>query len=70
VVILYFRGLIAGVVGDQKIIDPEINNALTPDWPLSRIDITLRSVLRCGTFELQKRKDVARQYREDEVDRK
>ena len=54
----YFRGLIAGVVGDQKIIDPEINDALTPDWPLSRIDITLRSVLRCGTFELQKRKDV------------
>ena len=54
----YFRGLIAGVVGDQKTIDPEINDALTPDWPLSRIDITLRSVLRCGTFELQKRKDV------------
>ena len=54
----YFRGLIAGVVGEQKTIDPEINDALTPDWPLSRIDITLRSVLRCGTFELQKRKDV------------
>ena len=54
----YFRGLLAGVVGEQKIIDPEINDALTPDWPLSRVDITLRSVLRCGTFELQKRKDV------------
>lgn len=54
----YFRGIISGVVGTQKEIDPLINDTLTADWPLSRIDITLRSILRCGVYELQQRKDV------------
>ena len=54
----YFRGLMSGVVKHQKEIDPVINQTLTPDWPLSRIDTTLRALLRCGTFELQHRKDV------------
>lgn len=56
--VAYFRGLMSGVVSEQKEIDPLINDALTSDWPLSRIDITLRAVLRCGAFELKKRKDV------------
>lgn len=56
--VAYFRGIMSGVVGEQKDIDPMINEALTADWPLSRIDITLRAVLRCGAFELKNRKDV------------
>lgn len=54
----YFRGIVGGVVADQKVIDPVIHDALTSDWPLSRLDTTLRSVLRCGVFELKHRKDV------------
>lgn len=54
----YFRLLVSGVVADQSTIDPEINNVLTADWPLSRVDTTLRALLRCGAFELRKRKDV------------
>ncbi len=54
----WFRGIVAGVVEDQKKIDPMIHSALTPDWPLARIDTLLRAMLRAGVFELQSRKDV------------
>lgn len=54
----YFRGILAGVVRDQKLLDPLIHKSLTADWPLKRIDSLLRAVLRAGTFELQSRKDV------------
>ena len=55
----WFRGIVAGVVKEQKNIDPIIHEALTDDWPLSRIDSTLRAVLRAAVFELTKRPDVA-----------
>ena len=35
-----------------------IRAALTEDWPLSRLDSTLRAILRAGTFELTSRADV------------
>jgi N utilization substance protein B len=54
----WFRGIVSGVVDLQKELDPKINDALPADWPLSRIDILLRSVMRSGVFELMKRKDV------------
>lgn len=56
--VAYFRGIMSGVVAGQRAIDPEIHNALTPDWPLSRIDVTVRAILRCGVYELKTRKDV------------
>lgn len=54
----WFRGIVAGVVELQNELDPMINNALPADWPLSRIDTLLRAVMRGGSFELLKRKDV------------
>lgn len=54
----WFRGIVAGVVTGQKVIDPMIHAALTPDWPLSRIDTLLRCMLRAGVFELLNRRDV------------
>jgi len=54
----WFRGILAGVVERQKQIDPLIHEALPDDWPLSRMHTLLRSVLRAGVFELQKRADV------------
>ena len=54
----WFRGIVSGVVELQNQLDPMINNALPADWPLSRIDTLLRAVMRSGTFELLKRKDV------------
>ena len=54
----WFRSIVAGVVRDQKVIDPLIAKALQDDWALSRIDSTVRAILRAGTFELLERKDV------------
>lgn len=54
----YFRNLVAGVVKHQRRIDPLIHETLPPDWPLKRIDPTLRAILRCGLFELLYKPDV------------
>lgn len=54
----WFRDLVSGVVAEQRVVDPFIHKALTEDWPLKRIDTTLRAILRAGAFELMRRKDV------------
>jgi N utilization substance protein B len=46
------------VVEHQKEIDPVIGQSLTEDWPLSRLDSTLRAILRAGVYELMMRADV------------
>jgi N utilization substance protein B len=54
----WFRSTVSGVVQRQKIIDPIINASLPEDWPLSRMDVTLRSILRCAVVEFLARQDV------------
>lgn len=54
----WFRSIVAGVVRDQTKIDPLVRSALQEDWPLSRLDTTVRAILRAGTFEILERKDV------------
>jgi N utilization substance protein B len=54
----WFRAILSGVVEHQKEIDPIIGQSLTEDWPLSRLDSTLRAILRAGVSELMKRADV------------
>lgn len=54
----FFRTLVGGVVEAQRRIDPVIDGALPPTWPLTRVDLTLRAILRCGVFELLERRDV------------
>lgn len=54
----WFRQILAGVVEKQKTVDPVIRQALLDDWPLARIDSTLRAILRAGVFELMERRDV------------
>lgn len=54
----WFRSIVAGVVRDQMKLDPLIKGALQDDWALSRIDSTVRAILRAGVFELLERKDV------------
>ncbi len=43
----FFRDIVAGVVRDQKTLDPAIDRTLAKGWPLTRIDTTLRAILRC-----------------------
>jgi N utilization substance protein B len=54
----WFRIILSGVVENQKIVDPVIHQALTDDWPLSRLDSTLRAILRAAVYEIMKRSDV------------
>ncbi|MEM9104130.1 MAG: transcription antitermination factor NusB [Pseudomonadota bacterium] len=54
----WFRAIVSGVVEQQRSLDPLIRTSLTEDWPLSRLDSTLRAILRAGAYELTTRKDV------------
>jgi transcription antitermination protein NusB len=54
----FFRDIVSGVVGAQRNLDPRIDAALEATWPLKRIEAILRSVLRAGAYELQKRTDI------------
>ena len=54
----WFRAIVSGVVAEQKKLDPMIHQALLEDWPLSRLDSTLRAILRAGIWELKDRVDV------------
>ncbi len=54
----WFRSIVSGVVRDQRRLDPLIASALQDDWALSRLDSTVRAILRAGVFELLDRKDV------------
>jgi N utilization substance protein B len=54
----FFRDIVSGVIKEQRRIDPAVHLALEEDWPLKRIDVTLRAILRAGVYELIGRKDV------------
>ena len=49
----HFRKVIFGVVANQAVLDPDIDEKLAKDWTLGRVDTTLRAILRAGAFELQ-----------------
>ena len=54
----FFRDVVGGVVREQRELDPVIDAALAHGWPLKRIEMILRAVLRAGTYELTHRRDV------------
>jgi transcription antitermination protein NusB len=54
----YFREIVSGVVAHQRTLDPAIDSALMSGWPLPRVDVTLRAILRSGAYELAHRSDV------------
>jgi transcription antitermination protein NusB len=54
----WFRAIVSGVVDQQRNLDPEIRASLTEDWPLSRLDATLRAILRAGAWEIEFKPDV------------
>jgi N utilization substance protein B len=54
----FFRDIVCGVVREQTRLDPQIDAALTRGWPLKRVEVVLRAVLRAGAYELACRRDV------------
>lgn len=54
----FFEDLLAGVVKAQDEVDEGIRATLKEGWKLSRLDATLRAILRSGGYELLVRTDV------------
>lgn len=54
----HFEDIVRGVVREQRELDKQVNGALAKGWSLSRIDSTLRAILRCGTYEIRRCKDI------------
>jgi len=53
-----FGDIVEGTVARLPDLDRAISSALTPDWPLERLETVLRAILRAGTYELLARGDV------------
>jgi transcription antitermination protein NusB len=47
-----FAELATGVGQHRPELDRRIAGALTPDWPLERLDTVLRAILRAASYEL------------------
>lgn len=54
----FFEEIIEGVVLSQDAIDKKISSLLPEKWPLRRLDLTLRSLLRAGAYEMLRRPDI------------
>lgn len=54
----WFEALVSGVVEHQRDIDAAVDETLKEGWPLRRIDLTLRALMRSGVFELMHKPDV------------
>ncbi|EJW12627.1 Transcription termination protein NusB [Rhodovulum sp. PH10] len=54
----FFRDIVNGVVAGQRKLDPMVDEALAASWPLKRVEAILRSVMRAGAYELDKRGDI------------
>ena len=54
----FFRELASGVAHEQSVIDARITSHLAEGWRLSRLDSSLRAILRAGVYELLSKRDV------------
>jgi N utilization substance protein B len=48
----HLRDVVEGSVREQALLDPNLDKILDKDWPLHRLDATVRAILRAGAFEL------------------
>lgn len=62
----YFADLVRGVVEDQGKVDEAVMRRLAEGWKLTRLDATLRALLRTGTWELMHKPDTPREVVLDE----
>jgi N utilization substance protein B len=53
-----FAGLVRGAWARRADLDGMLAAALTPDWPVERLEVILRAILRAGSYELLDRPDV------------
>ncbi|MEZ5892117.1 MAG: transcription antitermination factor NusB [Parvularculaceae bacterium] len=54
----FFADILRGAVETQGKLDPYLQRQLAENWRLSRLDATVRAILRAGLYELIRRPDV------------
>ncbi|WP_298912757.1 transcription antitermination factor NusB [uncultured Algimonas sp.] len=54
----FFEDVVNGVIREQAEIDSKLDAQLPEKWPLRRLDMTLRALLRAAVYETLKRPDV------------
>ncbi len=54
----FFEDLLTGIVSRQDEVDGHIAGVIKQGWKLSRLDATVRAILRAGGYELLARADV------------
>ena len=54
----FFEDIALGTVEFQADIDAKISENLTEKWPLRRLDMTLRALLRAASYEILRRPDI------------
>ena len=54
----FFSEILRGAVDSQHKLDPYLTSQLATGWRLSRLDATVRAILRAGLFEMIRRPDV------------
>ena len=54
----FFEDLLTGIVARQDAVDAQIASVIKEGWKLSRLDATVRAILRAGGYELLARDDV------------
>jgi len=57
--ISFFDDIVKGVDARREEIDAAIASKLAERWSMDRLDRPMRQILRCGTYELIARPDVA-----------
>ncbi len=55
----FFADIVRGVVRMQAKIDPLIQRNLTEKWTLTRLDATVRAILRSAAYELFHRRELS-----------
>lgn len=48
----HLREVVEGAVREQALLDPSVDKVLDKDWPLHRLDATVRAIMRAAAFEI------------------
>ncbi len=54
----FFEDVLRGVVQFQETIDQDIAAHLSDKWTMKRLDMTLRAIMRAGSYEISRRPDI------------
>ncbi len=54
----FFADILRGAVESQSRLDPYLTRQLAAGWRLTRLDATVRAILRAGLYEMIRRPDI------------